>query len=67
MSDYTLEVKINCDNAAFGEGNLEHEIHRIIREQVLICIEPGEKHLFDVNGNRVGTATACLDIDEKTL
>ena len=72
MSDYTLKVKINCDNAAFGEGNLEHEIHRIIREQVLGCIETEDggadaiyriKHLFDVNGNRVGTSTACLKID----
>jgi len=65
MSEYNLKVKIICDNEAFGEGNLEHEIHRIIREQVLGFIGPGMKHLFDVNGNIVGTAT--VDIDEETL
>jgi len=71
MSEYTLEVKINCDNAAFGEGNLEHEIHRIIREQVLpfaFDIDQGgcitRRNLRDLNGNHVGTAIACLEIDD---
>ena len=71
MSEYTLEVKINCDNAAFSEGGLRDEIYRIVSEQVLsfaFDIDQGgcitRRHLRDLNGNHVGTATACLDIDD---
>ena len=54
----TLEMKIRCDNAAFEEDNLAHEIGRILRS-VHESIDrdpsyPCYRTVFDANGNDVG-------------
>lgn len=50
-------IEIDCDNAAFEDGNLHQEVARIlsqVQKQLLDdrdCIA-----LYDINGNRVGVA-----------
>ena len=55
-------ITINCDNAAFGDGNAANEVNRILKaaeEKVeTLCFWPEggilERVLMDVNGNAVG-------------
>lgn len=56
MTTFNLEIK--CDNSAFGDGMLQHEIARILRKLAdKIEGEPLELSggLRDINGNRVGS------------
>lgn len=61
----TFIVKIDCDNAAFGDSP-DMEVVRILRELAVRIWkaglpEGGEMKLFDVNGNAVGFAATRLD------
>jgi hypothetical protein len=53
---YRFEIKIDTDNAAFGDGNLFGEISRILGE-VSEGMAEGftPEKLKDVNGNTVGS------------
>jgi hypothetical protein len=51
-----LIIKMNLDNAAFSDGNSEHEQARILRklaDDIEKFKDPSA--LWDLNGNRVGT------------
>ena len=57
----TLSITINCDNAAFADGDLACEITRILEKLALYdlsyVLNAGYIVLFDSNGNRVGEAS----------
>jgi hypothetical protein len=54
-------VKFSCDNAAFGDDPIAHEIGRILRE-IIKDVESGHRlprtggavAIHDVNGNSIG-------------
>ena len=52
-----VTIKINCDNAAFEPGAPEPEIARILRllADRIAMYGLGDKPLYDLNGNMVGT------------
>jgi hypothetical protein len=61
----TFRLNLDCDNAAFEDDNLHHEIARCLRE-VADSVEAGgdmSKHLNirDINGNIVGTFVLKTD------
>lgn len=59
-----FQLEINCDNAAFGDGDGEHSyetaVHEIARilESLAKKLRNGDEGpiLMDYNGNRVGTS-----------
>lgn len=55
-------VEIDCNNAAFDDGNLQTEVARLLRHASL-GIEGGFRNmpLFDLNGNSVGRAYLTED------
>jgi hypothetical protein len=62
-----FRLNLACDNAAFEDDNLNHEIARCLRA-VADRIEAGEdcgkyRNILDVNGNIVG-AFKCAPRDE---
>lgn len=53
-----VTITINCDNAAFAEGNAAEEVGRILRQASQKLLSNGricDFPLFDINGNKVGT------------
>lgn len=59
-----FHLTINCENAAFGDGNAGNEVARILRhlaDRVENSDLAGgdEFRLMDFNGNRVGLAGAA--------
>lgn len=62
MTRYGFSLKLDCDNAAFDDGQRPHEVARILR-QLSFQIETiplTDKQqingiLFDFNGNRCGS------------
>lgn len=59
--EFTLEIE--CNNAAFDDENLTHEIARILRkaaDQVELENE-SSRALRDINGNIVGQFAATED------
>lgn len=62
-----FRLNLACDNAAFEDHNLNHEIARCLRV-VAKRIEDGEdcskyRNILDINGNIVGTFK-CAPRDE---
>lgn len=62
-------LSMECDNAAFAEGEREAEVARILRrtaqrlEDLEVAIGNGGGSLLDVNGNRVGSFAFVLEVD----
>lgn len=54
MTKFILEIE--TDNDTFADGNLEEEVARILRKAAA-AVEDGIAwcHLYDINGNRVGS------------
>ena len=57
-----LTVRIETDNAAFADGDVGPELHRILhalggRLHTAVFGDYMSIELFDSNGNRVGSAT----------
>jgi hypothetical protein len=54
----TFEVNFEVDNAAFGDGNLEHEIARILNKIASRVVTHGcsgfSETIMDANGNDIG-------------
>jgi hypothetical protein len=50
-----FQIKFETDNAAFGDGNFEQEVARILKD-VATKISNGSQDgdVYDVNGNKVG-------------
>jgi hypothetical protein len=58
----TLEIRINLDNAAFGDYKNE-EVSRILEKYIskLKNDDPLETCFYDLNGNRVGQSDLKFD------
>lgn len=61
MTRYGFSLKLDCDNAAFDDGQRPNEIARILRSLAnqIEIVPLGDKqviggHLFDFNGNSCG-------------
>jgi len=59
MKSLGFRLKLICENAAFADDNMNHEIARCLRA-VADRIESGDsydnyRNILDINGNIVGT------------
>ena len=50
-----ITITIRTDNEAFQGGNREAEIERILTEIANQIHQGRDPHVYDVNGNKVGT------------
>jgi hypothetical protein len=62
---YGFSLKLDCDNAAFADGQRPNEVARILRrlaDQIeIVPLADNQRidgRLFDVNGNTCGTCEA---------
>ena len=62
-----FKMRFDTENAAFDDGNRDHEVARILRN-IADKIESGQatglnQNVFDENGNIVGTFVLSSDSD----
>jgi hypothetical protein len=76
MQTFEIKITINLDNDAFQDddvpksiGNCEEEVARILKEQLIDCLDiptwgvRNHYNFRDVNGNSVGEATILRLLD----
>lgn len=57
---FTLDI--NCDNAAFDDDDLFHEVARILRDLATkVEDHDADRNILDVNGNFIGIAELIQD------